>query len=780
MGANVSTGGGGRDFIREIVEDDLRTGRHSGRVVTRFPPEPNGYLHIGHAKSICLNFGLAEEYGGQCYLRFDDTNPLTEAVEYVESIVRDVTWLGFSFGDGPHYASDYFDEMYELAEALVLAGEAYVDDLSEEEIRYYRGSLTEPGRPSPHRRRSVEDNLELLQHMRAGELPDGSCVLRAKTDLGAANMKMRDPLLYRIRHAHHHRTGNAWPIYPLYDWAHPISDAIEGVTHSLCTLEFENNRELYDWVIERTGVAERRGFSRPQQYEFARLNLDYTVLSKRRLLALVEEGHVDGWDDPRMPTIAGIRRRGISPQAVRAFADLVGVAKVNSTVDIDKLDFCVRDDLNWTAPRVLGVLHPLAVTITSWPEGSIEPMTGPYFPPDVGKPGQRTIPLARQILIERDDFSLDPPPGYQRLAPGRTVRLRHGPCITCDDIVMEGTDVMELRCRHLDGSVGKNPPGVKVWGVIHWVPAEESIPAEVRLYDRLYVGAHPEDGPGDELNPHSVEVVGGARLEPSLSGADPGSRWQLERVGYFAFDDVKSEPGAPVMNRIVTLRDSWHPGAQPATRLTPVVPERAARKTGTRPPRKSRIEYRAEARVRDPLLADRFTAWPVMYGLTEDEVDLLTADRPIGDLFEEAVRAGAPADVTARWVINDLPREFADRPVDRTSLTGGGLAALLQLVTSGAITGLAAKEVFAEMVRNGGDPRVIIADRGLAQVSDEGTIKSIIDKVLAANPDKVEQYRGGKTGLLGFFMGQVMRSSAGKANPQVIQQLLGDRLGKGG
>jgi glutaminyl-tRNA synthetase len=780
VAADVNTGGSSRDFIREILEDDLRTGRHSGRVVTRFPPEPNGYLHIGHAKSICLNFGLAEEYGGQCYLRFDDTNPLTEAVEYVESIIRDVTWLGFSFGDRPHYASDYFDEMYELAEALVLAGEAYVDDLSEEEIRDYRGSLTEPGRPSPYRRRSVEDNLELLQHMRAGELPDGSCVLRAKIDPGAANMKMRDPLLYRIRHAHHHRTGNAWPIYPMYDWAHPISDAIEGVTHSLCTLEFENNRELYDWVIEHTGVAERRGFSRPQQYEFARLNLDYTVLSKRRLLALVEERHVDGWDDPRMPTIAGIRRRGISPEAVRAFADLVGVAKVNSTVDIDKLDFCVRDDLNWTAPRVLGVLRPLAVTITSWPEDSIELMTGPYFPPDVGKPGQRTIPMARQILIERDDFTLDPPPGYQRLAPGRTVRLRHGPCITCDEIVTDGTDVVELRCHHLEGSVGKNPSGVKVWGVIHWVPADQSIPAEVRLYDRLYLVAQPEDGWGDELNPHSVEVVGGARLEPSLCAADPGSRWQLERLGYFAFDHVTSEPDAPVMNRIVTLRDSWHPRAEPSTQPASVVPEGAARKTGTRPPRKSRIEYRAEARARDPLLAARFIAWPVTHGLTKDEVDLLTADRPIGDLFEEAVRAGAPADLTARWVINELPRELADRPIDRTPLTGEGLAALLQAVASGAITGVAAKEVFAEMVRNGGDPRIIIADRGLSQVSDEGTIKSIIDRVLAANPDKVEQYRGGKTGLLGFFIGQVMRSSAGKANPQVIQQLLGDRLGQGG
>jgi glutaminyl-tRNA synthetase len=780
VGGNVSTGGGSRDFIREIVEDDLRTGRHDGRVVTRFPPEPNGYLHIGHAKSICLNFGLAEEYGGQCYLRFDDTNPLTEAVEYVESIIRDVTWLGFSFGDRPHYASDYFDEMYGLAEALVLAGEAYVDDLSEEEIRDYRGTLTEPGRPSPFRTRSVEDNLELLQHMRAGELPDGSCVLRARIDMGAANMKMRDPLLYRIRHAHHHRTGNAWPIYPMYDWAHPISDAIEGVTHSLCTLEFENNRELYDWVIERTGVAARHGFSRPQQYEFARLNLDYTVLSKRRLLGLVEEGNVDGWDDPRMPTIAGIRRRGISPKAVRAFADLVGVAKVNSTVDIDKLDFCVRDDLNWTAPRVLGVLHPLAVTITSWPEGRIEEMTGPYFPPDVGKPGQRTIPFTRQILIERDDFSIDPPPGYQRLAPGRTVRLRHGPCVVCDEIVMEGTEVVELRCHHLEGSVGKSPSGVKVWGVIHWVPADQSLPAEVRLYDRLYLRAHPEDGSGDELNPDSVEVVAGARLEPSLAAADQGSRWQLERLGYFAFDEVKSEPDAPVMNRIVTLRDSWHPRAQPSTPPSPAVPERAAPKAAIRPPRKSRIEYRAEARARDPLLVDRFRAWPVTYGLTEEEVDLLTADRPIGDLFEEAVRAGAPADVTARWVINDLPRELADRPGDRTPLTGAGLATLLQLVTSGAITGVAAKEVLAEMARNGGDPRVIIADRGLAQVSDARTITSIIDEVLAANPDKVEQYRGGKTGLLGFFIGQVMRSSAGRANPQVIQQLLGDRLGQAG
>ncbi|MDQ4089992.1 MAG: glutamine--tRNA ligase, partial [Actinomycetota bacterium] len=377
------------DFIRDIIEDDLRTGKHGGRVVTRFPPEPNGYLHIGHAKSICLNFGIAQQYGTRCNLRFDDTNPAKEDVEYVDSIQRDVRWLGFDFGEQALYASDYFDKMYELAEDLVRAGRAYVDHLSDDEIKDYRGSLTEPGRPSPYRDRTVEENLALFREMRGGDLPDGTCVLRAHIDLAASNMKMRDPLLYRIRHAHHDRTGDAWPIYPMYDYAHPVSDAIEGITHSLCTLEFENNRELYDWVIDATGVSERHGFSRPQQIEFARLKLDYTVMSKRKLLTLVEEGHVSGWDDPRMPTIAGMRRRGYRPEAIRAFADLIGVAKVNSVVDLGKLEFCVRDDLNWVAPRVLGVLRPLKVTITSWPEGEVEQLVGASFPADVGHPGTR-------------------------------------------------------------------------------------------------------------------------------------------------------------------------------------------------------------------------------------------------------------------------------------------------------------------------------------------------------------------------------------------------------
>ena len=773
------------DFIRDIIDEDNRTGKYGGKVLTRFPPEPNGYLHIGHAKSICLNFGIAEQYGGRCNLRFDDTNPEKEEVEYVESIINDVKWLGFSVGDGPLFAADYFEEMYELAEVLIKKGEAYVDHLSEEEIREYRGTLSEPGRPSPYRDRSVEENLDLFRRMRAGEFPDGACVLRAKIDLAARNMKMRDPLLYRIRHAHHHRTGDAWCIYPMYDWAHPLEDAIEGVTHSICTLEFENNRELYDWVIDHTGVSERHGYVRPYQYEFARLNLDYTVMSKRKLLTLVEDGHVSGWDDPRMPTIAGMRRRGYRPEAIRAFADLIGVAKVNSVVDIGKLEFCVRDDLNWIAPRVLGVLRPLRVTVTTWPEGEVEQLTAPYFPPDVGKPGERTVPFSRELFIDRDDFALEPPPGFQRLAPGRTVRLRHGYCVTLDEVVTdEDGEVVELRVSHIPGSVGTNPEGVKVSGVIHWVSASESIPAEVRLYDRLFKVARPDDTDGDfvrHLNPDSLQVIQGARLEPSLASAGPGTRWQLERVGYFFVDPVDSRPGAPVLNRIVTLRDSWAGKAgEDAAAARAAAEEEAqpkAAKASTRPPKKSRAEYRAEARRRDPVLAERFAAWPSAYGLSEADVDLLTGDRATGGLFEGAVSAGAPAGAVARWVINELPRELGERDLADVPMTPAALGALVSAVESGAISGPAGKEVFAVLMERGGDPEQIIAERGLAQVSDEGAIAALVDEVIAANPDKVEAYRAGKTNLAGFFVGQVVRASQGKANPQVVQKAVAERLG---
>ena len=620
--------------------------------------------------------------------------------------------------------------------------------------------------------------------MRSGELPDGTCVLRARIDMAAANMKMRDPLLYRIRHAHHDRTGDAWPIYPMYDYAHPLSDAIEGITHSLCTLEFENNRELYDWVIDRTGVSERHGFSRPgrsghagrpQQIEFARLNMDYTVMSKRKLLTLVEEGRVSGWDDPRMPTIAGMRRRGYRPEAIRAFADLIGVAKVNSVVDIGKLEFCVRDDLNWVAPRVLGVLRPLKVTITSWPEGQVEELTGPYFPPDVGKPGERVLPFGREVVIDRDDFSLDPPAGYQRLAPGRTVRLRHGCCITCDEVVEEAGDIVELRCSHVPGSVGTKPSGVKVWGVIQWVSAAHAVPAEVRLYDRLFKVARPDDADlAEALNPESLQVVAGAMLEPGLADAEPGSRWQLERVGYFIVDVEDSRPGTPVLNRIVGLRDSW---ADRTEAPSDEVRQLSTAKASTRPPKRSRAEYRAEARVRDPELAQRFSAWPDVHGISEAEADLLTGDRATGDLFQEAVASGAPAPPVARWIVNELPPALGDRALAETALNGTSLGALVAALEAGTVTGAAAKEVFAELVDRGGDPRRIIVERGLAQVSDEDAIASLVDEVLAANPDKVAAYRAGKTALLGFFVGQVIRGSQGKANPQVVQKLLADRLG---
>ncbi len=769
------------DFIRDIIDDDLRAGTHRGRVVTRFPPEPNGYLHIGHAKSICLNFGIADQYGSVTNLRFDDTNPTQEDVEYVDAIERDIAWLGFSFGDRAKYASDYFEEMYELAEHLIRAGEAYVDESSDEQIKEYRGTISTPGQPSPSRDRGVEENLARFRQMRAGDLPDGACVLRARIDLGAPNMKMRDPLLYRIRHAHHHRTGDAWPIYPMYDWAHPISDAIEGITHSICTLEFESNRDLYDWVVAHTGVAERHGFRPPRQIEFARLNLDYTVMSKRKLRLLVDQGLVSGWDDPRMPTIAGMRRRGYRPEAIRAFADLIGVAKVNSTVDLAKLEFCVRDDLNWVAPRVMGVLDPLPVTITSWPGDEVEQLSGPYFPPDVAKGGERLVPFGREILIDREDFALEPPAGYQRLAPGRTVRLRHGYCITCDEVSVVGGEVVEVRAHHIPGTVGQAPADVKVWGVIHWVSAAQAMPAEVRLYDRLFSAARPEDTDGDikdALNADSLRVVKGAMLEASLAGAEPGSRWQLERVGYFIFDGESSGPLAPVLNRIVSLGASWQGGPKEAPTPVPADETRTrAAKATTRPPRKSRLEYRAEARVRDPVLAERLARWPGEYGISTDDAELLTGDRATGELFVGAAAAGAPAKAVARWIINELPHELDDRDLAGVPMTGGAFGRLILAAEGGTVSGAAAKEVFSELLRCGGEPEEIIAARGLAQVSDEEAIAAIVDQVLAANPDKVGMYRDGKTALLGFFVGQAIRASKGKANPQVVNKVLTERLG---
>jgi glutaminyl-tRNA synthetase len=543
------------NFVRDIIREDLKTNKYKGRVWTRFPPEPNGYLHIGHAKAICLDFGLADEFGGGTNLRYDDTNPEKEETEYVESIQRDMRWLGFEW-EGLHYASDYFDQLYEWALKLIKAGKAYVDDLSAEEIRQYRGTLTEPGKESPYRNRSIEENLDLFERMRKGEFPDGSRVLRAKIDMASPNVNMRDPVMYRILHAEHHRTGNKWCIYPLYDFAHGQSDSIEEITHSMCTLEFESHRPLYNWFIEQLGIYPS------QQIEFDRLNLTYTLLSKRRLLQLVEEGRVSGWDDPRMPTLSGIRRRGYTPEAIRNFIASIGVTKTNGTIELAMLEHFVREDLNKRAPRVMAVLRPLKVVIDNYPAGRVEQMDAVNNPEDPGA-GTRKAPFSRELYIEQDDFREVPPKGYFRLSPGREVRLRYGYLVTCTNVVKDAKgEVVEVHCTYDPATRGGNTPdGRKVKSTIHWVSAEHAIDAEVRLYDNLFSKEDPnETEEGQDftanLNPNSLEVIRHAKLEPSLTNAKAGERFQFERLGYFCVDQ-DTKPGAPVFNRTVALKDTW-------------------------------------------------------------------------------------------------------------------------------------------------------------------------------------------------------------------------------
>ncbi|MCL4296433.1 MAG: glutamine--tRNA ligase/YqeY domain fusion protein [Anaerolineae bacterium] len=548
----------GSNFIRDIVNEDMRTGKFDGRVHTRFPPEPNGYLHIGHAKSICLNFGLAESYGGKGNLRFDDTNPIKEEQEYIDSIIEDVHWLGFDWEDRLFYASDYFDQLYEWAIELIKKGKAYVDSLSADEIRAYRGTLTQPGKDSPYRNRSVEENLDLFRRMRAGEFPDGTHVLRAKIDMTSPNLNMRDPVMYRILHASHHRTGDKWSIYPMYDWAHGQSDSIEGITHSICTLEFEDHRPLYNWFLDELGIYH------PQQIEFARLNLTYTVMSKRKLLQLVRDGHVRGWDDPRMPTLSGLRRRGYTPAAIRNFCEEIGVAKANSTIQIARLENCLRDDLNKHAPRVMAVLRPLRVVIDNYPEDLVEEMEAVNNPEDPSM-GTRKVPFSKVLYIEQDDFREEPPPKYYRLAPGREIRLRYGYFITCVGVVKDEQtgEVIELHCTYDPQTRGGNnpPDGRKVKATLHWVSAAHALPAEVRLYDHLFLKPYPEEVENGadftaNLNPQSLEVLTTCFVEPNLAGAKPGDRYQFERQGYFTVDP-DTTPGRLVFNRAVKLKDSW-------------------------------------------------------------------------------------------------------------------------------------------------------------------------------------------------------------------------------
>ncbi len=763
----------GSNFIKAIIENDLRNNKYGGRIVTRFPPEPNGYLHIGHAKSICLNFGLALEYEGTCNLRFDDTNPATEDVEYVAAIKRDVRWLGFDWGDREFYASDYFERLYEFAEHLVRTGHAYVDSLSEDEIRAYRGTVTEPGRESPFRNRSVEENLDLLSRMRSGEFDDGQHVLRAKGDMASSNMKMRDPLLYRIRHAHHYRSGDDWCIYPMYDFAHPLSDAIEDVTHSLCTLEFDNNRELYDWVLDHT-VEEPR----PRQYEFARLNLDYTVMSKRKLLRLVQNGHVSGWDDPRMPTIAGLRRRGVTAASIRTFCDIIGVAKADSRVGIDLLEHTIRDDLNFKAPRVMCVLRPLKVVLTNFPEGEIEYLDAPYWPHDVPKEGSRRVPFSRELYIDRDDFREEPPKGYYRLAPGREVRLRYGYIIRCADVIKNDADeVVELRCTFdPETRGGSAPDGRKVRGTIHWVSAAEHLPAEVRLYDRLFSVPDPEAGEEDftdHLNPDSLVTITDAVIEASIARDEPGRRYQFEREGYFWPDPIDSSAERLVFNRIVPLRDTWARVQDArAGDSQPEHSESREKRSAPAPPSPTTADRVNEL---SPAQKDRFDAVSSL-GLSDADAVILAENPNVASYFKAALKAyEAPASL-ANWVVNELLRVVDDEDVATFPVAPARFARLVELVDDDVISARVAKDVFDKMIDTGRDANTIVQEEGLRQVADPDALEPVIDEVLSSFPGKVRAYRDGKKGLIGFFIGQVMGRTGGTAKPELARRILEDRL----
>jgi glutaminyl-tRNA synthetase len=759
------------NFLTEIVEADLAAGKNGGRVVTRFPPEPNGFLHIGHAKSILLNFGIARQYGGRAHLRFDDTNPTTEDVSYVESIEQDVKWLGADWGDHLHFASDYFPKMYDCAVRLVKDGRAFVDSQSVDAIREQRGSFERPGTNSPYRNRPVAENLDLLTRMRAGEFQDGACVLRAKIDMAHPNVLLRDPLLYRIRHADHHRTGNAWCIYPMYDYAHPLEDAFEGVTHSICTLEFESNRELYDWVLDNLGPWDPR----PHQYEFARLALGYTVMSKRKLLQLVTDKHVTGWDDPRMPTIAGLRRRGVTPEALRDFAELIGVAKSNSLVDIGKLEFAIRADLETRTPRAFAVLNPLKVVIANWPRDRIEELDVAWWPGEASR-GSRKVPFGGEVLIEREDFSEDPPKEWKRLAPGREVRLMNGYVVKCDDVVREASgEIRELRCSYDPGSSGGNPSDKrKVSGTLHWVHATRSVPIQVRNYDRLFTVEQP-DAEGDfvqYLNPGSLTIAKGARGEPALAEVQSGSRLQFLRQGYFFADPIDSAPGVPVFNRIIGLKDTW-------TKVPDKKEERRPEKTRETPAAtpKKRSEARDAFRANSPELAERFVRYQTELGVSRDDADVLTGDLELARFFDGAIARHRQASSVAKWLLNDLMGLMKHKPMNQLHLSAADFGDFVALVDAGRLAPGAAKTVLARLVENGGTPEAVIRELGLDRVEGAEALDAAVRKVLAEHGTEVERYRAGEKKLLGVFIGAVMKETHGAVDAAAVRSALARSLG---
>jgi len=746
-----------KDFLRTIVDEDLKTGKYK-EVVTRFPPEPNGFPHIGHAKSICINFGIAKDFKGSCNLRMDDTDPTKEDTKYVEALKDAVQWLGFDWGEKIYFTSDYFPKLYNYAVELIKMGKAYVDSLNEEEIREYRGTVTQAGKRSEYANRTIEENLDLFERMKNGEFKDGEHILRAKIDMSAANMKMRDPLLYRIRHAHHYRAGNAY-IYPMYDFAHCLSDYMEGVTHSICTLEFENNREIYDWVLDTLKLTPPR----PYQHEFARLGINYTVMSKRKLLELVEGNYVNGWDDPRMPTIAGYKRRGYTPESILNFCDQIGIAKANSQVDISQLEFCIRDDLNKKVPRVMCVLNPLKVTIENY-EGS-EEIDASYYPHDVPKEGSRKIPFSKEIYIDREDFCENPPKDYNRLTLEQAVRLRHAYIITCKEVIKDNNgNIIEIKAQYNPKSKsGSDTSGIKVKSAIQWVDAKEAKNIEVRLYDRLYKNETPENL--EDLNPNSLSIIKNALIEPAVITDKADERFQFEREGYFYADPIDYSDEKPVFNKIVGLKDSWAKKSKPTQEV----------KSETKRVVKEKKELiHGEAQAMTSEQKALFGKYINELKLNNEVGNILARDEKLSLFYEKALKElNSPISI-ANIVANDVAKELKENNVLKFNETQ--IAQLVKMIDEEIISSKIAKQVFEEMVKSGENPTKIVEDKGLVQISNPAVILPIIDEVITKNPDNVAKYKAGNQKLFGFFVGQVLKATGGKANPKVVNELVIEKL----
>ena len=755
-----------KDFLRVKVEEDLKSGKYK-EVITRFPPEPNGFPHIGHAKSICINFGIASDYDGHCNLRMDDTNPTKEDTKYVEALKDAVQWLGFDWGENVKFTSDYFSKIHDYAIQLIKMDKAYVDSIDEEQMREFRGTVTQAGKRSEYASRTIEENLDLFEKMKNGEFKDGEHVLRAKIDMGAANMKMRDPLLYRIRHAHHFRAGNEWSIYPMYDFAHCLSDYIEGVTHSICTLEFENNREIYDWVLDTLELK----LPRPYQHEFARLGINYTVMSKRKLLELVTGNYVEGWDDPRLPTIAGYKRRGYTPVSILNFCEQIGIAKANSLVDVAQLEFSIRDDLNTKVPRVMCVMDPLKVTIENY-EGT-EQIDASYYPHDVPKEGNRTIPFSKNLYIDRADFSENPPKGFFRLTPDQSVRLRHGYIITCTDVIKDadGT-ILEIKATYNPNSKsGSDTSGIKVKSAIQWVSANEAKKVEVRVYDRLYANEAPESL--DDLNPNSLTIIKDALIEPAVITEKIDERFQFEREGYFYADPVDYTDENPVFNKIVGLKDSW---------------SKKKNNNEKTPKNKGKLRKHVEKEQvkgsMEPLnyaqqsLFDKFIN---VHKLNNEISNILARDEKLSNFFIESFQLSIPkvsAIGLANIITNEVAKELKDSLQEELKFNPIQIGKLAYIIENGTISSKIAKQVFEEMVQTGKDPKQIVEEKGLVQISDDAIILPIIDDIITQNPDNVTKFQAGNTKLLGFFVGQVLKATNGKANPKVVNELVEQKLNK--